>query len=41
VITEPYDSLSFVPTILNLLGFHQEANQLPGRTIRELQPQQP
>jgi hypothetical protein len=41
VITEPYDSLSFVPTILNLLGFHQEANQLPRRTIRELQPQQP
>jgi hypothetical protein len=38
VITEPYDSLSFVPTILNLMGLHQEAAQLPGRTIRELQP---
>jgi hypothetical protein len=36
VIDEPYDSLSFVPTVLNLMGHHQEASQLPGRTIREL-----
>ena len=36
VIDEPYESLSFVPTILNLMGHHQEASQLPGRTIREL-----
>jgi hypothetical protein len=34
VVEEPYDSLSFVPTILNLIGLHQEANQLPGRIIR-------
>jgi hypothetical protein len=34
--------LSFVPTILNLMGLHREAEQLPGRSIRELlsQPQQ-
>ncbi len=38
VIDEPYDSLSFVPTILDLMGFHQEAEHLPGRTIRELSP---
>jgi hypothetical protein len=39
VIDEPYDNLSFVPTILNLMGHHQEANQLPGRIIRELRRQ--
>jgi hypothetical protein len=39
VIDEPYDSLSFVPTILNLMGLHQEAERLPGRTIRELLPE--
>ncbi len=38
VVNEPYDSLSFVPTILNLMGLHQEASQLPGRPIRELMP---
>jgi len=37
VVDEPYDSLSFVPTILNLMGLRQEANHLPGRPIRELQ----
>jgi hypothetical protein len=36
VVDEPYDSLSFVPTILNLMGHRQEASQLPGRIIREL-----
>jgi Type I phosphodiesterase / nucleotide pyrophosphatase len=39
-IDEPYDSLSFVPTVLNLMGLHQEAEHLPGRPIRELLPQQ-
>jgi hypothetical protein len=38
VIDEPYDSLSLVPTILELVGLHQEAAQLPGRPIRELLP---
>ena len=36
VIDEPYDSLSFVPTILDLMGLKKEAGQLPGRPIREL-----
>jgi hypothetical protein len=36
VIDEPYDSLSFVPTILTLMGLNQEAHQLPGRVIHEL-----
>lgn len=36
VIDEPYDSLSFVPTILELLGRHGEAASLPGKPIREL-----
>jgi hypothetical protein len=39
VVDEPYDSLSFVPTILELMGLRQEATQLPDRTIRELLPQ--
>jgi len=38
VITEPYDSLSFVPTILNLMGLHHE---LPGRPIHELTTSEP
>jgi hypothetical protein len=38
VIEEPYDSLSFVPTILDLMGLHQQAAELPGRLIRELLP---
>ncbi len=38
IIEEPYDSLSFVPTILDLMGLHQEAAQLPGRLIREVLP---
>jgi hypothetical protein len=38
IIEEPYDSLSFVPTILDLMGLHQQAAQLPGKPIRELLP---
>jgi hypothetical protein len=37
-IREPYDSLSFVPTILDLMGRHAEAAKLPGRPIQELLP---
>ena len=29
LIDEPYDSLSFVPTILNLMGLHHEAETCP------------
>jgi hypothetical protein len=36
LIEEPYDSLSFVPTVLDSMGFHNDANTLPGRPIREL-----
>jgi Type I phosphodiesterase / nucleotide pyrophosphatase len=32
-IREPYDSLSFVPTILDLMGRHADAAKLPGRPI--------
>jgi Type I phosphodiesterase / nucleotide pyrophosphatase len=35
-VREPYDSLSFVPTILDLMGMHSEAAKLPGRPIREV-----
>jgi len=35
-IDEPYDSLSFVPTILRLMG--KPAEQLPGPVIRDLFP---
>jgi Type I phosphodiesterase / nucleotide pyrophosphatase len=38
VVEEPYDSLSFVPTILELMGRHGEAASLPGKPIRELLP---
>ena len=38
VIEEPYDSLTFVPTILELMGFPRENPPLPGRVIRELLP---
>jgi hypothetical protein len=38
-IETPYDSLSFVPTILTLLG--RPEKDLPGPTIIELLPQQP
>lgn len=38
VVLEPYDSLSFVPTILDLMGLHQKAAELPGKPIRELFP---
>jgi hypothetical protein len=37
-IEEPYDSLSFVPTVLQLMGFPREIPPLPGRPIRELFP---
>jgi hypothetical protein len=37
-IQEPYDSLSFVPTILDLMGMHAEAAQLPGHAIQEVLP---
>jgi hypothetical protein len=41
-LAEPYDSLSFAPTILDLMGFHPEASDLPRRVIREvLAPQVP
>jgi hypothetical protein len=36
VIEEPYDSLSFVPTILDLMGLPRETPALPGRPLREL-----
>jgi hypothetical protein len=32
-IREPYDSLSLVPTILDLMGRHADAAKLPGRPI--------
>jgi hypothetical protein len=35
-IEEPYDSLSFVPTILDLVGRGAEAAKLPGRPIQEV-----
>jgi hypothetical protein len=35
-IETPYDSLSFVPTILSLMGKAEAA--LPGPVIEELQP---
>ena len=37
-IEEPYDSLSFAPTMLQLMGFPREMPPLPGRPIRELLP---
>jgi hypothetical protein len=38
VIEEPYDSLSFVPTILELMDLPRGLLRLPGRPIRELMP---
>ena len=38
VIDEPYDSLSFVPTILDLMGQTDDARKLPGRPIVEVLP---
>jgi hypothetical protein len=38
-VQEPYDSLSFVPTILHLMGLHEEASRLPGKPIDEVLPQ--
>ncbi len=37
-VGEPYDSLSFVPTILHLMGLHADAAKLPGRPIEEVLP---
>jgi len=37
-VQAPYDSLSFVPTILDLLGMQAEAAKLPGRPIQEVLP---
>jgi hypothetical protein len=37
-VQEPYDSLSLVPTILDLMGRHAEAAALPGRPIAEVLP---
>ena len=37
-VQEPYDSLSFVPTILDLMGMHADAAKLPGRPIQEVLP---
>ena len=39
-VEEPYDSLSFVPTILDLMGMHKEAATLPGHPIAEVLPEQ-
>jgi hypothetical protein len=35
-VQEPYDSLSFVPTILDLMGMPADAAKLPGRPIQEV-----
>ena len=35
-VQEPYDSLSLVPTILDLMGMRAEAAKLPGRPIQEV-----
>jgi hypothetical protein len=35
-VEQPYDSLSFVPTVLELLGRNDDAAQLPGRPIQEV-----
>ena len=35
-IQAPYDSLSFVPTILQLLDIKPKGGELPGPKIREL-----
>jgi Type I phosphodiesterase / nucleotide pyrophosphatase len=35
-IQEPYDSLSLVPTILDMMGKDAEARKLPGRPIQEI-----
>jgi Type I phosphodiesterase / nucleotide pyrophosphatase len=37
-IQGPYDSLSFVPTILELMGMHADAAKLPGHAIQEVLP---
>lgn len=36
VIEEPYDSLSFVPTVLDLMGKKEDARNLSGRPISQL-----
>jgi hypothetical protein len=37
-VEAPYDSLSFVPTILDLVGKQADAMKLPGRPIQEVLP---
>jgi hypothetical protein len=39
LVDEPYDSLSFVPTILDLMGMSADAAKLPGRPIQEVLPE--
>jgi hypothetical protein len=39
-VEEPYDSLSFVPTMLDLIGMQADASKLPGRPIQEVLPRQ-
>jgi hypothetical protein len=39
-VQKPYDSLSFVPTILDLIGMHAEAVKLPGCPIEEVLPRE-
>jgi len=36
LVQQPYDSLDFVPTILELMDQKQDARKLPGRLIVEL-----
>jgi Type I phosphodiesterase / nucleotide pyrophosphatase len=40
-VQAPYDSLSFVPTILDLMGMQSEAAKLPGRPIPEVVTTEP
>jgi Type I phosphodiesterase / nucleotide pyrophosphatase len=35
-VQEPYDSLSFVPTLLDLMGMQNDAAKLPGHPIQEV-----
>jgi hypothetical protein len=35
-VEQPYDSLSFVPTVLDLMGKQAEAAKLPGRPIEQI-----
>ncbi|HEX5229862.1 MAG TPA: alkaline phosphatase family protein [Bryobacteraceae bacterium] len=35
-VEDPYDSLSFAPTVLDLMGMNAQAAKLPGRAIQEV-----